>query len=231
MQSVHTLSEVSLESKLESELEEKFILALKEYAIPKHGLSWEERLQGGQLRWVLRTKEHAWEILAQVDLAPAQGVAVACRPDFLIRPVSNDPGIRPVAVFCDGLAFHACPDQEQGRICDDIKKRSAVLHSGRFVVWSVTWCDVDAFQKGVDDTPTMFRTTSMPKLGSVAARLHLTLDRELGRLGNMDTLLAYLKTPDVEQWGKLADAYSLGWLATGTSRQCRCGGPLGDAVA
>ena len=212
---VHTLSEVTLESKLESELEEKFLRALKERAGAEAGLSWDERLQGGELRWTLRTEDQAWEIVAQVDLGPTQGVALACRPDFLIRPANGDPAVRSVAVFCDGLAFHACPGREQGRIGDDIRKRSAVLNSGRFAVWSVTWRDVEAFQKEANSPPTLFREMNAPLLGQVATRLRLTLDRGLGAAGNMEMLLAYLRAPDVDQWRRLADAYALGWLAAG----------------
>ena len=152
VQSIHTLSEVSLESKLESELETKFLDALRTRAEETKGLSWEEKVQGGELRWILRIHERAWEIRAQVDLGAAQGVLPACRPDFLIRPANSDPSVRPIAIFCDGLAYHALPGKDQGRIADDIEKRKGILHSARFGVWSITWKDVEDFEQSPNKT-------------------------------------------------------------------------------
>ena len=212
---VHTLSDAKLESRIESELERKFLLALKQHATSHKGWSWEERLKGGELRWVLRTPEQVWEIQAQVDIGSAQGVPTASRPDFLIRSLSQGPEVKPVAVFCDGLAFHACPDQEHGRIGDDIQKRSSLVNSGKFCVWSVTWKDVHQFEEGSDDICTMFGGLNQPKLGAVAAEVGLTLTRTIGQRGSMETLLSYLENPDPGQWVKLAQTYGVAWLLAG----------------
>ncbi len=214
--SVHTLSEVSLESKLESELETKFLEALRARAESTKGLSWEEKVQGGELCWILRAGQQAWEIRAQVDLGPAEGVVPACRPDFMIRPANADPAIRPVAVFCDGLAYHACPGKDQGRIADDIQKRKGILHSGKYAVWSVSWKDVGDFEQSPNKTtaPQVFGGLNHGKLGQVGQGMGLALDRVLGQRGSMEMLLAYLQQPDVVQWENLASTYAVIWLSS-----------------
>jgi len=216
LKSVHTLSEVTLEWKLESELEVKFLQALQAHFERTEGLSWEEKVQGGEVRWILRTEGQAWEMQSQVDLGPAQGLAIACRPDFLIRPANADPAVRPVAVFCDGLAYHACPGKEQGRIGDDIQKRNGIIHSGKYLVWSIGWRDVEDFEASPKGTTVsaLFDELEYRRLGQVGHGIGLTLDRSYGRLGSMGMLLQYLLKPDVAQWEKLGRAHAMTWLVS-----------------
>ena len=66
------------------------------------------------------------------------GVSVACKPDFVIRPGKASASRRPMAVFCDGWTYH------RETVREDAQKRSALVASGRFWVWSVTSDDVKA---------------------------------------------------------------------------------------
>ena len=211
---VRTLSEVSLEAKLESELEVKFIEALRAHPTEASGFTWEEKVKGGEIRWLLGAQSQVWEIRAQVELGPAQGVTPMCRPDFVIQPASGDPTIRPVAVFCDGLAYHAKPGEPEGRIFDDIEKRVGILQSGNYQVWSVTWKDVEDFESGSGKgaPETLFGDLDADTLGKLAGGVGLTLKRNLARSGVMDSLLGYLETPVLVQWQKLASVYALAWL-------------------
>ena len=212
--SVRTLSDVSLESRLESELETKFLEALRDRAQATRGYEWEEKVKGGELCWILRLEDRAWEIRAQVDLGSPQGVSPSCRPDFLIRPANADPAIKPIAVFCDGLAYHACPDQEKGRIADDIVKRTGILESGRYAVWSVSWKDVEDFEESPNRSTALhlFDGLNQGKLGKIGQQTGLALSRSLGVHGSMGMLLAFMQTPNPGQWEKLADTYALTWL-------------------
>lgn len=45
-----------------------------------------------------------------------------------------------MAVFTDGFQFHCHPNN---RIADDLRKRRAILESGSYHVWSVTWDDLE----------------------------------------------------------------------------------------
>ena len=212
---VHTLSEVTLESKLESELETKFLDALRSKIESTKGLSWEEKIQGGEVRWVIRTKDQTWEVRAQVDLGPGQGVSETCRPDFIIGPANADPEVQPIAVFCDGLAFHAFPGEPKGRIWDDIVKRQSILDSGGYRVWSVTWKDVTDFEESSQEgaKASMFADLDVSKVGKIGEAMGLKLeDRSMGKKGSMDLLFEYLQDARLNEWRKLAGTYAMVWL-------------------
>ena len=59
----------------------------------------------------------------------------------------KDQGACQYLIVCDGFAFHALPGRDRGRIGDDLLKRASLLDSGRFFVWSITWKDLDEFEK------------------------------------------------------------------------------------
>src|SRR5262245_24651062 len=67
-----------------------------------------------------------------------EGGGLAFQPDFVIWPGKASASRRPSAVFCDGWTYH------QDTVREDARKRSALVASGRFWVWSVTSDDVKA---------------------------------------------------------------------------------------
>ena len=69
-------------------------------------------------------------------------MCIACQPDFLLS--CDDAFVRPISVFTDGFEFHAEPDKASSRLPDDAAKRRALLASGRYWVWSITWHDLMA---------------------------------------------------------------------------------------
>lgn len=71
-----------------------------------------------------------WTLEPQVNV-------LGSKPDFVLR--SDDTNVPPVAVFTDGLAFHASVDIN--RLADDAGKRSALVEAG-YLVLSVTAADV-----------------------------------------------------------------------------------------
>jgi DEAD/DEAH box helicase domain-containing protein len=77
-----------------------------------------------------------YRIEPQRNVDASDGVSVASKPDFMIWPWSGGGPRRPIAVFCDGWEYH------QHSIREDALKRSALVASGRFWIWSVTHEDV-----------------------------------------------------------------------------------------
>ena len=59
------------------------------------------------------------------------------QPDFLLQ--CDDVHIKPLAIFTDGFEYHCSPNN---RLADDLHKRRAILESGNYLVWSVTWDDL-----------------------------------------------------------------------------------------
>ncbi|MFW5710787.1 MAG: DEAD/DEAH box helicase [Spirochaetota bacterium] len=134
----NALSDVSLDDYFESELEARFIQALKESA--------DSRGRPGQLkpyfaqqynregfRYSFGGREYV--IVQQKELTLPAGVTT--RPDFLIEPIGSG---APMAVYTDGYAYHAQP--EHSRLSDDVGKRTALRQAG-YLVWSFSWQDVE----------------------------------------------------------------------------------------
>jgi DEAD/DEAH box helicase domain-containing protein len=92
----------------------------------------------GKSGYLLVVDGQRYRIEPQVDLGPDRGVSAACKPDFVIWPWQNQSPRKPIAVFCDGWEFH------KDKLPDDATKRSSILLSGKFWVWSVTHDDVKA---------------------------------------------------------------------------------------
>jgi DEAD/DEAH box helicase domain-containing protein len=215
LETATTLSEVSLDDKLESELEVKFLRALEARADESTDLEWDEKIQGGEIRWTIRVGDFDWEILPQVPLGASEGVLTPCRPDFIIRGVNADPTQTAIAVFLDGLAYHACPGKERGRVWDDIEKRTGILASGKYAVWSITWKDVEDFEKGPNTvtSPEFFAGLNDGKLGAIVQAVGETPPRGVGMNGSMQMLLSFLGYPKVEEWERLATAYAMRWIS------------------
>jgi DEAD/DEAH box helicase domain-containing protein len=214
LKDIQTLSEVSLDSRLESELEEKFIAALAERAKEQKNCAWREIVQGGEVRWKLNIEGREWEIQAQKLLGSVEGVTVGSKPDFLFRRLDGNPGQKPIAVFCDGFAYHGCPGKAEGRIWDDVVKRRSIIESGKHQKWSVAWKDVELFEKGKGKGPSLFEGATNRQVNRLASANGLTLSTEVGKASNMEMLWAYLADPDVDQWSQMANAWSVGWLAS-----------------
>lgn len=217
LEEVDTLSDVPLDARLESELEYKFVAALQERFDSIEGASMMSRLRDGEEEWILRFQDDSsWRLRTQFELGSMQGVSLATRADFLLEPLEStiDTPVLPVAVYCDGFEFHACPDQANARIADDIAKRRAILESGRFAVWTVTWKDVQAFEgekKTTLDHPFLGGAKSA-LLGKVLEQVGSALPRDTALEDSMDLLFSYLRHPDREAWRRMAGANALAWL-------------------
>ena len=213
---VDTLSDASLDDRLESELELKFLSALAKVSETRKGWSWAEEILGGEKQWLLTIDGRTWRIQTQIALGSSNGVGIATRPDFLITPANKDPDINPVAVYCDGFAYHACPAASEGRIGDDIAKRTSILQSGRYQVWTVTWKDLDNFEKAesmVDFGPVMLSGLDSHAFDALAKGADLRLSRTVAGLAAMESLSAYLTDPALDQWRDLAATAVIAWLS------------------
>lgn len=132
-----TIGHLTQSAVLESELEERFFVALKERIEASGGAftalgDGEARLVAGKRTWLLKP---------QVNLAKDR-VPVACRPDFVLYPEAGGKADRAVALFADGLAFHVRPSDPASGLADDAVKRSGVAQAPDLISWSLTWKDV-----------------------------------------------------------------------------------------
>ena len=140
LERVPSVADIYVNPNFDSELEAKFIESLRRLS-GKEGLPFIRLVQDivqGKSGYLLELGEQRYWIEPQVELGPADGVGATCKPDFVLWPAQGTSPRRPIAVFCDGWAYH----QDSAR--EDARKRNALVASGRFWVWAVTWEDVQA---------------------------------------------------------------------------------------
>ncbi|MDN3918725.1 DEAD/DEAH box helicase [Roseateles violae] len=144
LERVKTISDIYINPNFDSVLEARFIESLKRLGgvgtVPLTKLV--QDVVHGKSGYVLEVGGQRYKIEPQRDIGPDDGVAVASKPDFVIWPWAASSNRRPIAVFCDGWAYH------KDSLGADALKRSALVTSGKFWVWSVTHNDVATALKG-----------------------------------------------------------------------------------
>lgn len=148
LERVETISDIFINPHFDSVLEARFIESLKRLGgvgtVPKVKLV--SDVVHGKSGYVLEVGSQRYKVEPQRQLGQDDGVSVFSKPDFVIWPWSAKSARKPIAVFCDGWAFH------KDSLREDALKRSAIVSSGRFWVWSVTHNDVTSALKGELDT-------------------------------------------------------------------------------
>lgn len=145
LKKIDNLSAIKINTLFDSELERRFIEALNRLGTRNRMVDINKKLVGEKEGYRLKIGECTWDIEPQVLLGPADGVSVTCKPDFVFRPVRTTGSQRPVAVFTDGFSIH------KDRVADDTLKRQAIMQSGKYRVWSLSYNDVqDVFKSRGD---------------------------------------------------------------------------------
>lgn len=202
------IDEIKIEALFGSVLEKRFVDKLQRWVEEQDG-QWLETLINGKrgFRFVIGSPERGWELELQPQLGSVQGVSIACQPDFMLR--CDDADIKPMAIFTDGFEFHVEPEKEECRLVDDVQKRRAILESGRFLVWSVTWNDL---KDGEDDASLSFLQTPVVDhvlKGQAAKNLRsqgLPVPDIIGLTSNpWEQFKAYLSCPSDKSWTLLAE--------------------------
>lgn len=137
LERVNRVSEIDVHPLIRSELEKVFIESLRSV----HGAQLQKKIVHGKPGYLWLSGETAWEVVPQVQIGTKTGVGVPSVPDFVMYPVRPDRS-RPIAVFLDGFAYHADEASGHNRIAEDVQQRQALIHSGKFWVWSLCWEDV-----------------------------------------------------------------------------------------
>lgn len=83
--------------------------------------------------------KYRYDLLQQVSLTEDDNVSVYSKADFIFYPKNNK--LKPIVVFTDGFAYH------EKRVDSDSAQRMAIAKSGNFIVWLLTWEDVNEFDK------------------------------------------------------------------------------------
>ncbi|WP_261546417.1 DEAD/DEAH box helicase [Burkholderia multivorans] len=197
LQSVETISDIYINPNFDSVLEARFLEGLKRLSgvggLPVIKLV--QDVVNGKTGYMLEVGSQRYKIEPQCNLGSDEGVAMASKPDFVIWPWSTtSTARRPIAVFCDGWADH------QNCLGSDAAKRSAIVASGRYWVWSVTHNDVAAALKGDLETDLESPLVSMARHQGIKPPPNIPRAQEKAFTHHaLARLLAWLATPTSSQ--------------------------------
>ena len=146
----------------ESELELKFIYALKKYA-EKHKdtkYTFEEFKENGKNNYRLglpiKDGKITYQIRPQMNLGQTDGVEKDTRTDFYIKCIQVERNgeviddvdelisYKEVAIYLDGYTYHA--SEKHMRFYNDLAIRNAINNTPNIKSWSLSWTDVLTFE-------------------------------------------------------------------------------------
>lgn len=198
----------------ESELESKFVNALKRFAQEQAQWEFMEERVDSNIHYILRTDSGIeYHIQPQFELGQAEGFRRPTRPDFMITAtrVADDGGIQreaipQLAVYLDGFEYHA--SAQHPRFAGDIEKREQLrVHSG-YAVWTLTWNDLVRFEAelggDLDEECADFLANALctSHVSRNIQRLATATQEEVPAISkarnNMSRLLHWLSSPQVD---------------------------------
>jgi DEAD/DEAH box helicase domain-containing protein len=199
---------------LESELEGRFIEALRRTPEGEPPRSVTHHVVNGKEGFYLRSEFGNYLIEPQVELGHSQGVTVQSRADFVFYPERPEPGELPIVVFTDGYEYHADPNAGL-RTGIDTAQRMALMRSGRYRVWSLTWDDVqEQFRLPIPK----FDVRLLPP-GAKFGQLLNSLDsagggywNNLSELSSFGALMLLLGSARGRSWASYSRAFAISFL-------------------
>ena len=201
------IRDISMNTYIESELEARFIGALKKEGSKSLPIQLKNDLVNGKPGYFLKVGERAYYIEPQVELGSLNGVSIESRADFVIRSARLNDGMKPIVVFLDGYTYH------RNRVGKDMAQRMAIIQSNKFHVWSLTWQDVEnKFKPQGNFYIDYLDPADLPKGANFSAfidRYKLSKFKKLIKCDSFDLLIRFLDNPDVEKWRQLMFVFSL----------------------
>ncbi|MFF6835737.1 DEAD/DEAH box helicase [Streptomyces sp. NPDC012438] len=212
---VETTDLIGLDKQVESDLEARFLAALRKWSETQDDAALDESgTNSGYLRFTgsgagpgegkgtdaSTVRSTGWRLTAQRNLEYT-------RTDFTFE--STDGPRRSVTVYLDGHRYHA--SRKHNRIASDCAKRNDLRADGH-IVFQITWDDLELFEKG-DAAKARPVWPPYRRTGQDTAkewyeemggdRAHFA---EAVFANPIETLLAYLRQPSRTAWGQRAKA-------------------------
>ena len=209
LEAVDGLNNVPPVVPVESELESRFIDAIRRTrGDGNEPVRVRYDLVRGKAGYVFVVADRTYYVEPQVDVGISDGAVAPSRPDYVIRPAPSSVPGPPIAVFLDGFQFHG------HKVDEDSLKRLALVRAG-YLVWSLTWRDLEPAFGGEAEAPDFLGTGGLPNtMGELQGKLdHIwetgTVRSALGR-PSLELLVRYLEDPRPEQWQRAVFTQSLG---------------------
>jgi DEAD/DEAH box helicase domain-containing protein len=199
LEAVPLLSDIDIHPLIESELEKRFLAALR----AEPGAQLQEKIVHGKAGYLWRIGDVAWEVALQVPVSASSTIDVPSRPDFIFYPIRPQSS-RPIAVFLDGYDFHANEAAGRNRIDQDISQRYALIASGQYWVWSFSWEDIDHRHEPNKVPATRFDQADLGlrKIMASALLADSDVERAMDTAGanSWPLFLDYLQRPAAAYW-------------------------------
>ncbi len=210
--SVGSLEEVNVNALLDGKLEAGFIEILRRCG---RQLNMPVMLKldvvNNKPGYYLKIGEQVWQIEPQVTLGEQYGIPaqVQSKADFVFYPVKGCRSSRPLVVFTDGFGFH------WDRTDKDFAQRDAILKSGRFSLWLLSYNDVElhlAAEKPKDFCKDLIDTGAQSMHGRYMKLLSGYKVETLPNPAALDSfslLLSWMRDGDERRWQMSAFATAL----------------------
>jgi DEAD/DEAH box helicase domain-containing protein len=202
------LKDISVNVLFDSELEVRFIEALKRARSETLPVKLEKSIVGGKPGYFLIIGERSWYIELQASLGHGDGINVPSKADFIFHPARKHKTSLPVVVFTDGYFYH------RDRVGKDISQRLAIIQSRKYHVWSLSWKDVEnRFKNQGDFFVNLLNTTNLnnqaQKLNQFFEHYGVNNLRKIHQGDSFSWLIRFLADPDAGQWQTCAFVHSL----------------------
>jgi DEAD/DEAH box helicase domain-containing protein len=211
LETIPSLSHTHIDSLIESELEQRFVFALEKYCKGRPERSFTPIIYNGKQAWEIKLGALHWIMEPQVLLGSNQSVSVVSCADFVFWP-QNPSNARPVVVFTDGFAYHVKLEAHQGGIADDIYKRRAVISSNKYIVWSIVWDDVKAFENDESLDFHFFNPQQIAFYEQGLAGMNNAIPRNMLKKNAIELLFVLLSNPNMDIWSQGASLLMLAAL-------------------
>lgn len=211
-----SLGQADISNVVESELEMRFVHLLEKIGSECRGWKWQPLIANGKEVFDLETPGMRWRVEPQVTVGPRHGVQIASKPDFLLTP-KNGVNRKSIALFLDGHRYHVQPNEVNSRLADDMRKRRSLIESSNYLVWSLTWDDLDRFEKKkTDDLLSPLFPESLSVLDDqLSRRAKIDLNSEVFSQDGLSQLLPLLESYRLSDWELLAQLSALAAVVKG----------------
>lgn len=160
----------------ESELEDRFVKLLSLWCDKNEGFHFYEEKNHGKIDYKLTINSNdvdaAYKIRPQIILGPKDGIEFSTRTDFMIictkfkfKEKEYKSEISRIALYLDGFQYHA--SSEHNVFERDVAIRKAITANSWYKVWTLTWEDLDYFEKALNDTSSGDRQEQMDEVAMI----------------------------------------------------------------
>ena len=193
---IKKLAQVDTNHLFDSELERRFVGAFEKLSTAERPIRIHKLLVNEKEGYSLQVGEALWTIEPQVDFDETMGITVKSRPDFVLRPKRTTGNQKPIAIFTDGFYYHKDIAEE------DTLKRMAIILSGKYRVWSLTYKDVQTIYQDQGN----YRTDTLVSAKMPSGKIYMSAVKSANaecirpeKENAFELLVDYLATPIAEE--------------------------------